>query len=136
MTAVALEKLTTAELLDELEQRLRQVRNGRDGDSPDHGLHWNFSATGPAPTSAHILRVRMDLAGLTKASFGTAFGVSPEVVESWLSQASPVPPWVLPAIRMYEMLSSAARQKVLRTPASRAGNRSGNTHPFARIEEL
>jgi hypothetical protein len=136
MTAVAIDTLTTAELLDELEQRLRSVGNGAGGKPADHGLHWKFSATGPAPTSAHILRIRMDLAGLTKGSFSTAFGVPADVVEEWLSERSPVPPWVLPALRVYEMLPVGARQKVLRTPAARAGNRSENTHPFARIEEL
>jgi hypothetical protein len=136
MAAVAFDRFTTAELLDELEQRLRTRRSGDGGAAPDHGLHWNFSASGTAPTSAHILRVRMDLAGLTKASFSAAFGVPAAAVEDWLAAASPVPPWVLPAIRVYEMLSAAERQRVLRAPPSAAGRRSKNTHPFARIEEL
>lgn len=135
MTAVALDTLTTAELLDELEQRLAAIRNGAGGTAPDHGLHWRFSATGTVPESAHIVRVRMELAGLTRNSFSTAFGVPADVVEAWLSEAAPVPSWVLPAIRMYEMLSAGARHKLLKAPAARAGNRS-NPHPFARIEEL
>lgn len=136
MTAVALDRLTTADLLDELEQRLSQARAGRDGTAPNHGLHWKFSAAGPAPASAQILRARMDLAGLTKSSFAAAFGIPVEVVEEWLSQETPVPPWVLPAIRVFELLSDPARQQVLRSPAARAGKRLENKHPFARIEEL
>ena len=136
MAAVAFDTFTTAELLDELEQRLRDARNGVGGAEPQHGLHWRFSATGPAPTSAHILRVRLDLAGLSKAAFASAFSVPAEAVEEWLSGASPVPPWVVPAIRVYEMLPDGARRKLLRTRGSQAGSRSGNSHPFARIEEL
>jgi hypothetical protein len=78
----------------------------------------------------------MELAGLSKGSFGTVFGVSPEVVDEWLSGSVPVPPWVLPAVRIYELLSASARQKLARTPAARAGKRAGNMHPFACIEEL
>jgi hypothetical protein len=136
MAAVALDRLTTAQLLDELELRLQAARTGANGAAPEHTIHWRFSAAGEGATAPHILRVRMELAGLNKGSFATAFGVAPESVEEWLAGSVPVPAWVLPAIRMYEMLSASARQKVLRTPAARAGKRPGNTHPFACIEEL
>src|SRR5688572_27919026 len=136
MAAVALHALTTAELLDELEDRLRTSKAPGEGSPPERKVHWSFSAAGTGLTPPHILRIRMDLAGLTDATFSTAFGVPPEYVNEWLAGSSAVPPWVIPAIRMYEMLSGPARQKVVRTPVARAGNRSGNTHPFARIEEL
>lgn len=135
MDAVALEDLTTSELLDELEQRLRGAQTGVNGTGPEHTIHWNFSASGGA-TPPDILRIRMDLAGLTRASFSTAFGISPESVEEWLSGGAPIPAWVIPAIRVYEMLSASAREKLLRTRSARAGGRSRNTHPFACIEEL
>jgi hypothetical protein len=78
----------------------------------------------------------MELAGLTKSSFSRAFGVSADRVQEWLSGAVPVPPWVVPAIRIYELLPGSARQTVLRIPAARVGNRARNMHPFARIEDL
>lgn len=136
MAAVALDALSTAELLDELEERVRSARAGANGADPERTVHWSFSVAGTGGAAPHTLRIRMDLSGLTKASFSTAFGVPPERVEEWLSGSEPVPPWVVPAIRMYEMLPASARQKVLRMPAAQAGNRTGNMHPFARIEEL
>ena len=136
MAAVAIDALTTAELLDELEQRLQATRNPANGGPPERTVHWSFSNAGTDLTPPHILRIRMDLAGLTEASFSTAFGVPAGYVDEWLSGSAPVPPWVVPAIRMYEMLPSPARQKVVRAPVARAGNRKGNSHPFARIEEL
>ena len=136
MAAVALEKLTTAELLDELEQRIVAARTGANGTSPQRTVHWSFSTAGGECTAPQMLRVRMELAGLTKSLFATTFGVMPECVDEWLSGSVAAPPWVVPAIRMYEMLSVPARQEVVRTPAARAGKRARNTHPFACIEEL
>jgi hypothetical protein len=136
MAAAGLKSLTTAELLDELEHRLLASRTAANGTGPEHKVHCSFSADGEGAAAPHILRVRMELAGLAKGSFSTAFGTSADVVESWLDGTAPVPAWVIPAIRMYEMLSDSERQKVLRTPAARAGKRTGNTHPFACIEEL
>ena len=78
----------------------------------------------------------MELAGLTKATLSTVFGVPPDRLDEWLAGSVPVPPWVLPAIRLFEMLPASARKNVLRRPAERPGRRAGNMHPFACIEEL
>ena len=136
MAAVALHAMTTAELLDELELRLSAVRTGGNGSAPSPTVHCSFSAAGECVTAPDILRVRMELAGLTKTSLSTVFGVPPDRLEEWLSGSVPEPAWVVPAIRLFEMLPASARQKVLRTTAARPGKRTGNMHPFACIEEL
>lgn len=129
---------TTAELLDALERRFAGVR-ARLGQNGAHGgVHWEFPTEGGSEAvTPQALKVRLELAGLSKASFSTVFSVPLDRLHAWLAGSEAVPPWVVPSIRMYELLSSQERRVLLRGTGARGGNnRKGNAHPFARIDEL
>lgn len=103
---------------------------------PADTVHWTFSVARADPVTPQKLRVRLDLAGLTKAEFATVFDVPVASVQDWLTGARPIPSWVLPSIRVFELLSPAERSRLLKNPAARTAGGTANLHPFARIEDL
>jgi hypothetical protein len=90
----------------------------------------------PAALSAEALRVRMELAGLTKATFSSIFGVPEAFTREMLEGARPIPSWVPVVIRMFQLLNPAQQRQLLQPQTATAGKRRGNAHPFSRIEEL
>ena len=133
----------TAELLDALGLHMEDLRARIAALSAElqaaktNGVHYDFPAVAAEKTAPERLRVQMDYAGLTKASFASVFGVPIGVVQSWLEGQEPIPAWVISSIHAFELLSPAQRKRFLRPGAARtAGKNPAKVHPFSRIEEL
>ena len=133
----------TAELLDALDLHMDELRariaalTAELQAAKTNGVHYGFPAVAAEKTAPDRLRVRMDYAGLTKASFSLVFGVPVDVVQSWLDGQEPIPAWVISSIHVFELLSPAQRKRFLRPGVARAaGGNPAKVHPFSRIEEL
>lgn len=99
-------------------------------------VHCSFPVSQTSALTPDALRVRMEYAGLTKASFAEVFGISLEMVHDWLSGGRLIPAWVLPSIHIFELLTPLERRRFMAPPTLRSGRNPGKIHPFARIEEL
>jgi hypothetical protein len=127
--------LTTVELLEAMDAGVAALRSRIEMlTALTAGLQADAGAS--APLDGKALRVRLDLAGLSKAQFAGFFGLPVSSVESWLAGERPIPSWVVPSIHMLELLTPAARRSLMKSPPPRNGTRPVNRHPFARIEEL
>jgi hypothetical protein len=121
----------------ELRARLEAFKNGTIYQAPCATGNGNGAHRHTNPQlSPERLRISMELAGLDRATISTVFGVSSETIGEWLSGKRPIPSWVLPSIRILELLTPAARRNFIRNPAVRAGRKSVNSHPFSHIDEL
>jgi hypothetical protein len=118
--------LTTLEMLDAVEAGISGLRS-----QPKAG-----ESAGPATAeTAAMLRAELRAAGASAAEFAQAARVAQRDVDAWIAGVSPVPPWVLAAIRLMAQLAPPTRYKPLNGQAN-AQARPANRHPFARIEEL
>jgi hypothetical protein len=135
---------TTLQLLDEFEARIAELRARAENatsvrpvaEAGNNGkLHWESPP--PDLTAAHRMRVEMGLAGLSKTAFASVFQVPVSSVQEWMAGDAPIPEWVLPSLRIFELLTPALQQQVVKRPLPpvRVGGRR-NAHPFSRIEEL
>ena len=134
----------TAELLDALDLHMTELRARISALTEElqraktPGVHYGFPAVAAQETAPDQLRVEMDYAGLTKASFAAVFGVPIEAVQCWLTGQEPIPAWVISSIHLFELLSAAQRNRFLRPGAVRPAGAANpaKAHPFSRIEEL
>jgi hypothetical protein len=132
--------LTTVELLEALDSgvsglcdTVQVLKDELAAAQRDAGIQHN----GHGPQAPHdVLRVRMDLSGLTRQEFSTFFGIDPASLDDWLAGSRPIPCWVLPAVQIFELLPAGARRQALTRRTARGMKRDCNSHPFARIEEL
>jgi hypothetical protein len=90
----------------------------------------------PAALSSDALRVRMDLAGLTKATFSSIFGISEGFVREMLDGTRPIPSWAPVCIRMFQLLTPTQQRQLLQPQTAQTGRKRSNAHPFSRIEDL
>ena len=133
----------TAELLDALDLHMEELRariaalTAELQSAKKADVQFSFPAVAAEQTAPEQLRVRMDYAGLTTASFAVVFGVPVGVLQSWLEGQEPIPPWVISTVHVFELLSPDQRRRFLRPGAARtAGRNPAKVHPFSRIEEL
>jgi hypothetical protein len=91
----------------------------------------------------------MGALGLSVEDLARIFRVSTRSARSWTTGGTRVPNWLMPALRMYDLLSPAARHMALeslvrdgvtagssRPAAPNQPHANVHRHPFARIEEL
>jgi DNA-binding transcriptional regulator YiaG len=127
--------LTTVELLEAMDASVAALLSRIEALSAlTAGMQADNGAS--APLDGPALRVRLDLAGLSKTEFAAFFGIPVASVQSWLNDERPTPSWVLPSIHMLELLTPAARRSLMKSPPPRNGNKPVNRHPFSRIDEL
>jgi hypothetical protein len=132
----------TAELLDALDLRMQQLRcrvaalmtELQAAKRVD--VHFSIPAVAAASIAPDRLRVQMNYAGLTKASFATVFGVPVDTVQGWLEGQEPIPAWVISSVHIFELLSTTQKTRFLRASAVRSTKNPAKVHPFSRIEEL
>jgi hypothetical protein len=131
----------TAELLEALDLHMDELRGRIAALTAElqaakrADVHYSFPAAA-VNTAPERLRVQMDYAGLTKASFASIFGVPVGMVQNWLAGQEPIPAWVISSVHIFELLSTAQRKRFLRPSAARGGKNPAKVHPFSRIEEL
>jgi hypothetical protein len=146
-----MEGLTTPELLDLLVSRVgslaARVRalsaelEAAGGRAPsvqvcaDDDVHCSFPVSACTALTPEALRVQMQYAGLTKATFAEVFGIAQETVEQWLNGEGSIPAWVLRSVHIFELLTPSERKRFMCPPNGSCRN-PAKTHPFARIEEL
>jgi hypothetical protein len=98
-------------------------------------VHCSFPVSSCSALTPEALRVQMQYAGLTKATFAEVFGIAQETVEQWLNGEGSIPAWVLRSVHIFELLTPSERKRFMCPPNGSARN-PAKTHPFARIEEL
>ena len=146
-----MEGQTTPELLDILASRvgslaakvrtlsaeLDAVRGTAPSVQPygNHDVHCSFPVSPCPALTPEALRVQMQYAGLTKATFAEVFGIAQETVERWLNGEGSIPAWVLRSVHIFELLTPSERKRFMCPPNGSYRN-PAKTHPFARIEEL
>jgi hypothetical protein len=147
-----MEDLTTPELLDalasevgSLAEKVRalsgelEAAKGTASEVQQPGanddVHCSFPVSPCSALTPEALRVQMNYAGLTKATFAEVFGIAQETVEQWLSGEGSIPAWVLRSVHIFELLSPSERKRFMR-PTNGSCRNPAKTHPFARIEEL
>jgi hypothetical protein len=146
-----MEGLTTPEMLDLLASRVgslaAKVRalsaeldasRGTNSTVQPHAnddVHCSFPVSPCAALTPEALRIQMQYAGLTKATFAEVFGIAQETVEQWLNGEGSIPAWVLRSVHIFELLTPSERKRFMCPPNGSYRN-PAKTHPFARIEEL
>lgn len=119
-------QLTTVEMLDVLEARIRDLRTA---DVPGAGEP-------PPPAVCAMLKAHVESTGLSCGEYAALLGVSREELDEWLRGLKQAPAWALAAARLILQLTPSARRKLLKPNHSRAAQQSNRSHPFSRIEEL
>jgi hypothetical protein len=99
-------------------------------------VHWSFPGSTAAPTQPEELGRQMERAGLTAADFAEIFRMPLEGLQDWLTGSRPIPPWVVPVLRILELVSPMARRKLLNRPTPELQDSQSKRHPFSRVEDL
>jgi len=114
---------------------------------PASDVHWSFPVEEESNRRPETLRRHMEKAGLAGDELAGALGVPVAALNGWLSGNVPVPAWVLPSVRVLELVTPSARLEARGTLSTNAvqeavparktvSSQPGYRHPFSRIEEL